>query len=109
VAGFGMGMAYSGLSLLVLAAAPPGREGSATSAMQLSDVLGMAVGTGLGGAAVAVGERAGADPRPGVAVAFALALGAGILACFASRRLPSASSEADDRSPSRTGGRTGGP
>ncbi|HVF33555.1 MAG TPA: MFS transporter [Acidimicrobiales bacterium] len=107
LAGFGMGMAYSGLSLLVLAAAPAGREGSATSAMQLSDVLGMAVGTGLGGAAVAVGDRAGADARPGVAVAFGLALLAGVLACVAARGLPTASFEADARSPSTTGGRTG--
>jgi len=88
LAGFGMGLSYSGLSLIVLAAAPPGREGSATSAMQLSDVLGMAVGTGLGGAAVAIGERTGASPRPGVAVAFALALTAAGLAVVASRRLP---------------------
>jgi MFS family permease len=112
LAGFGMGMSYSGLSLIVLAAAPAGREGSATSAMQLSDVLGMAVGTGLGGAAVAVAERAGSSVRPGVAVAFGLALAAGTLACIAARRLPgveSASSGGADRSPSTTGGRTGEP
>lgn len=96
LAGFGMGMSYSGLSLIVLTAAPSGREGSATSAMQLSDVLGMAVGTGLGGAAVAIGERAGATPRPGVAAAFAFALVAGILAVAASRRLPRAKSDDDE-------------
>ncbi|HUP84171.1 MAG TPA: MFS transporter [Acidimicrobiales bacterium] len=88
IAGLGMGLSYSGLSLILLAAAPAGREGSATSALQLSDVLGMAVGTGLGGAAVAFGERAGASPRPGIAVAFGLALGAGAMACLAARRLP---------------------
>lgn len=112
LAGFGMGMSYSGLSLIVLAAAPAGREGSATSAMQLSDVLGMAVGTGLGGAAVAVAERAGTGVRPGVAVAFGLASAAGVLACVASRRLPGggpASFGDDGRSPSTTGGRTGEP
>jgi MFS family permease len=88
VAGLGMGLSYSGLSLIVLASAPPGREGSASSAIQLSDVLGMALGTGLGGAAVAFGERAGWGTRPGVIVAFALALGAGMVAVVASRRLP---------------------
>ena len=88
IAGLGMGLSYSGLSLIVLAAAPPGREGSASSAIQLSDVLGMALGTGLGGAAVAFGERAGWTPRPGVFVAFALALAAGMVAVVASRRLP---------------------
>ena len=88
VAGLGMGLSYSGLSLIVLAAAPPGREGRASSAIQLSDVLGMALGTGLGGAAVAFGERAGRSPRPGVTVAFALALAAGLAAVMASTRLP---------------------
>jgi hypothetical protein len=88
LAGLGMGLSYSGLSLIVLAEAPPGREGEATSALQLSDVLGMALGTGLGGAAVAVGHTLGHTPRPGVAVAFALAAAAGVLACVASRRLP---------------------
>lgn len=89
IAGLGMGLSYSGLSLIVLAAAPPGREGSASSAIQLSDVLGMALGTGLGGAAVAFGERAGWSARPGVSVAFALALAAGMSAVVAARRLPS--------------------
>jgi MFS family permease len=88
IAGLGIGMSYSGLSLIVLAAAAPGREGSASAAIQLSDVLGMAVGTGLGGAAVAFGEASGASPRGGVAVAFALALVAGVCSVFTSRRLP---------------------
>ena len=88
IAGLGMGMSYSGLSLIVLAAAPPGREGNASSAIQLSDVLGMALGTGLGGAAVAFGTSGGASPRGGVAVAFAMALAAGVLAVVTSTRLP---------------------
>jgi MFS family permease len=53
VAGGGMGVAYSSVSLLVLAAAPAGREGATTAALQLSDVLGALAGTGLGGALVA--------------------------------------------------------
>ena len=88
VAGLGMGLSYSGLSLIVLATATPGREGRASSAIQLSDVLGMALGTGLGGAAVAFGERAGWSPLPGVTVAFGLALAAGMVAVVAARRLP---------------------
>lgn len=87
-AGFGMGMSYSGLSLILLASAARGREGAATSALQLSDVVGMALGTGLGGAAVAVGERSGSPPEAGIAVAFALALAAAISACAVARRLP---------------------
>lgn len=117
LAGFGMGLSYSGLSLIVLAAAPVGREGRATSAMQLSDVLGMAVGTGLGGAAVAVGERTGAVPEAGIAVAFALALVAGVAGARSARCLPTdADADDDDRRnkaappfPVQDGGRTGGP
>ncbi|MEA3078462.1 MAG: hypothetical protein QOF60_3370 [Actinomycetota bacterium] len=108
LAGLGMGMSYSGLSLIVLAEAPPGREGEATSALQLSDVLGMALGTGLGGAAVALGNAAGWSPRPGVAVAFALAATAGVLACAASRRLPMGR-ETDHEDPLAIHGAVGDP
>ncbi|MBW3614506.1 MAG: hypothetical protein KY439_04245 [Actinobacteria bacterium] len=90
LAGLGMGLSYSGLSLIVLSEAPPGGEGAAASALQLSDVLGMALGTGLGGAAIAVGDALGASPRPGVAVAFGLGLVAAVAACGVARRLPGA-------------------
>lgn len=88
VAGLGMGLSYGGLSLIVLAEAPAGGEGAAAAGLQLSDVLGMALGAGLGGAAVAVGEALGASPRPGVAVAFCLGLVAAVTACGVARRLP---------------------
>ena len=57
IAGFGMGTAYSPLSVVTLAEAEPGREGAATSALQMTDVLGVAIGTGVAGVAVAVGDR----------------------------------------------------
>ena len=88
VAGLGMGMAYGGISMVVLAEAEPGQEGSATSAMQLSDVLGVALGTGIGGAAVAVGEALGWHARSGLAIAFALAVVAGAIGAAISTRLP---------------------
>lgn len=89
IAGLGMGMSYSGLSLVVLAEARPGEEGAASAALQLSDVLGVAVGTGLGGAAVAAGETLRWRPAAGIAVAFALALAAASVSVAAARRLPS--------------------
>ena len=52
----GMGFAYVPLSLVMLDAAEPGREGAASAALQLSDQLGFALGTGVVGAAVALGE-----------------------------------------------------
>ena len=65
VAGLGMGVAYSTTALVVLEMAPPGREGAASASMQLANVLGVALGTGFGGAIVALGTTAGAPFTPG--------------------------------------------
>jgi MFS family permease len=51
VAGLGMGLAYSPTTLLMLAEAPAGREGWASASLNLADVLGSALGIGIGGAA----------------------------------------------------------
>ena len=74
LAGLGMGLAYSPISITVLRDAPSGQEGSATSAMQLSDVLGTALGTGVSGAIVAAAAVLGTDPRPGLVVAFGVSV-----------------------------------
>ena len=58
VAGFGIGLAYSTFSLVVLAAAEEGSLGAAASGMKLAEVLGAAVGIGLGGALIAAGDAA---------------------------------------------------
>jgi predicted MFS family arabinose efflux permease len=79
--GLGMGLSYSPLALVVLRDAAPAQQGASTSALQLSDVLGTALGAGVGGALVAAGERAG-DLAIGLAAAFgvaALAAAAGLL------------------------------
>ena len=57
VAGFGMGLSYAPISLMMLRAAPPGREGWASASLNLADVLGIALGVGIGGAAVAAFSR----------------------------------------------------
>jgi len=57
ISGLGIGLAFSSLSVAVLASAEPGREGFASSALQLCDVLGVSIGAGLGGAIVASGDR----------------------------------------------------
>jgi MFS family permease len=54
VAGLGIGLAYSTLALVVLEGAEKGREGAASAALQLSNVLGIALGAGAGGAFVAL-------------------------------------------------------
>ena len=58
VAGLGMGLAYAPLSLIVLREAPPDDQGTASSALSLTDTLGTAIGTGVSGAIVAASLRA---------------------------------------------------
>ena len=79
IAGLGIGMAYSSISLTVLGHAPAGSEGATASAMQLSDILGNALGTGVGAVAVAIAVSGSGEAGGGVAVADGLA-GASALA-----------------------------
>ena len=88
VAGFGIGMAYSPLSVTVLGLAEPGTEGVASSSIQLADVLGIALGAGLGGAFVALGESQGWATSTALAMAFPVTLAAAVGGIFAARRLP---------------------
>jgi MFS family permease len=87
IAGFGIGQAYSPLSVTTLDRATPGLEGRATSSLQLFDVLGQAIGTGVAGAIVAGGAD-GLGHRAGVALAFAFALAVSVIAILAGVRLP---------------------
>lgn len=95
IAGFGMGLAYAPLSLTTLREAPVGGEGAATSALQLSDVLGTALGTGVGGALIAVGISSGVEPWVGLLGAFAVGGVVGLLGIGLAGRLRSAGPRAD--------------
>ncbi len=88
VAGFGIGLAFAPLSITVLAAARPGEEGSASAALQLSDTLGIAVGTGVAGWLVATGDHRGWTVASGVTAVYAFALLATLVGWLAARRLP---------------------
>ncbi|MGH3274448.1 MAG: MFS transporter [Streptosporangiaceae bacterium] len=88
VAGVGMGLAYAPLSLLMLAQAPPGREGWASASLNLMDVLGTAIGIGIGGAAVADVVRTGRPVAAGVAIAFGCAAAVAVAALAMTRQLP---------------------
>jgi len=94
VAGLGMGLAYAPLSLLMMRQAQPGQEGQASASLNLTDVLGTAIGIGVGGAAVAA--EAGHDLRVGIWAAFAAAAAVGMLALAVSRRLPPGPTSAPD-------------
>jgi MFS family permease len=88
IAGFGIGLAYAPISLLMLRTAPPGREGWAAASLSLTDVLGTALGIGAGGAAVAAATAHGWPLATGVGIAFAIAGVGAVAFAAASRRLP---------------------
>ncbi len=92
VAGLGIGLAYAPISLMMLQKAPPGQEGRASASLNLADVLGTAIGIGVGGAAVAA--TAGHDLRLGIMAAFCAAAAVGLVALAVTRRLPSGPSSA---------------
>jgi MFS family permease len=87
IAGFGMGLSYSTLALVVLREAPPAEQGSATAGLQLSDVLGTSLGTGIGGALIAFGARSGSPGWVGLAGAFAIAVAVAVAGLAITRRL----------------------
>lgn len=88
VAGLGMGLAYSALTLAVLETAPAGQEGAATSAMQLANVLSMAIATGLGGVLVAQANARTGTPAVGLIAQSGLMILVIVVALFTSIRLP---------------------
>jgi MFS family permease len=86
VAGGGIGTAYAPLSVTTLDRAAAGEEGRATSALQLCDVLGQAIGTGVAGAIVAATARIG--PGTGVALALSFAIAVAVGGVVVGARLP---------------------
>jgi hypothetical protein len=54
----------------------------------LTDALGIALGVGVGGAAVAVFSHSGRPVSTGILLAFAASATAGLVALLVSRRLP---------------------
>jgi MFS family permease len=87
--GIGMGLMYSAVTLVVLRRSPPGEQGAASSALQLADILGTVLGTGVGGAITAAGIRAGGDGLGwALGAVFALSSLLAAVGVVTSRRLP---------------------
>ena len=87
IAGIGMGLGYAPLTLVVLAEAPPEGQGMATAALQLSDVLGTALGTGAGGAVIAFALGAGQPASVGLAGVMVLGAAVGCIGLVLGARL----------------------
>jgi predicted MFS family arabinose efflux permease len=88
VAGLGMGLAYTTLSLSMLELAPPGQEGDAASSLQVASVLGSGLGAGLGGALIAVLQVRQAPLVDALFLQGGLMLAALVLGFVAARGLP---------------------
>jgi MFS family permease len=88
VAGFGMGVMYAPTTLLMLSAAPAGREGWASASLNLADVLGSALGIGIGGAAISAAVGLRLPLATGIATAFAITAVAAVAGLAVSGRLP---------------------
>jgi MFS family permease len=86
VAGLGMGLAFSTNSLVVLEAAQPGQEGSAAAALQLANVLGVAIGAGIGGAII--GNTGTTVALSSIIIQNVLMIGVLVLTALAASRLP---------------------
>lgn len=86
VAGLGMGLVYPAVTTLVLGLAPKGQEGAASSNLQLSETLSVAVMTGLGTAVSAFGSAHGWATNASLGVVFALTSAAALLGIWAGSR-----------------------
>jgi MFS family permease len=89
VAGLGIGLAYTTISLVVLETAPVGHEGEASSSMSLASALGVALGTGIGGVLIGSAQAAIDPLRLHLAFQDALMIGVIALAAVAASRLAS--------------------
>jgi hypothetical protein len=78
ITGVGMGIAFPTIPLSVMDASPAGEEASELSSTLLMDTLGVALGSGLAGASVALARSTDLSLKVGLAGGF----GIGVLACL---------------------------
>jgi MFS family permease len=84
IAGFGMGIAFTTTSAAILETAEPGEAGLASASLQLAQVIGAGLSTGLAGSVVAA-KFAGDPPVRGIAIVDAVMIVAVMLAAWTTR------------------------
>ncbi|HWC69794.1 MAG TPA: MFS transporter [Actinomycetota bacterium] len=89
VVGAGMGIAFATIPLAAMRVSGAGEEGEELSSVLLMDMLGVATGAGLGGAAIALSDALEAPLSAGLAGAFGLALVAAAALLAITPRIPS--------------------
>jgi MFS family permease len=87
IAGFGIGIGYPSVGALVLSQSPGGEEGGVSAALQLSETVGVAVFTGVGGALIAIGIEHDWDAATALLLVFAAGAAAGLAGLAAGRRV----------------------
>jgi len=88
VAGSGIGVFFQTVLMVAMELADKGNETVAVAAAQLATRLALAVGTGLGGAIVALGHGLGASLGGTLALIFALSVAASLAGSMLALRLP---------------------
>jgi MFS family permease len=86
--GLGMGMSYGPTNLVVLSEAPKGAVGATTASVELTDGLGTALGTGIGGAIVAAAATSGWSRTSALGVVFAVMAVVGVAGVVGAHRFP---------------------
>jgi MFS family permease len=86
--GLGIGLCYAPISATVLGEAAPGQEGAASASLQLTDVLGVSLGTGVAGVFVAVGEGRDWATASSLTLAFVITGLVALAGVVAAGRLP---------------------
>jgi MFS family permease len=100
IAGLGIGLAYSRISVMVLGLAGTSEQGRASAQLQLFDTLGTALGAGLAGVLIALGAAEHWSQATGLAAAFAMTGAASLVAVALTRRLPERKLEEPSAGPS---------
>ncbi len=88
VAGFGMGLAFSPLAHVAMELAEKGHEGKATTALQLSDTLGAALGIGVAGVLVSTVGAMTDSEVTGLVLTFGMATAVAALGAILGTRVP---------------------
>ena len=89
VAGYGVGLVFGSVNVVALRDAPEGAVGSVSASLQLADVIGFAIASGVGGVLIAIGERNAWHPGSPLLILWGgLAATAVFAALVAARDLP---------------------
>ena len=88
IAGLGMGFTYQVGTLVVLEEAPPNQVGQLSSALQLAELISVAVATGAGGAIIGAVVRHAGTRRAGIALVDVMTVIAALVCVAVCTRLP---------------------